>query len=348
MPTPQRLLLPPDIEITHGGTLRLAASLRRLGALPARALVIIDAHAPKAQVRQVRDSLLAAGVAADTLELIVSEPAKSMDTVLNIAARCLSLGLTRSDAVVAVGGGALCDMAGFAASVYRRGVRLVFVPTTLLCAVDAGIGGKNGVNFMGQKNMLGTTYPPHLTLIDPAVFASLPPHEIQNGLAEMVKYGVLIGGGLLRAVCRHPLSPRVLGACCAHKQRIVKKDLHDTGVRRTLNLGHTLAHAVESCSGFTVPHGQAVAMGLAAMTRACQKQGWLTTADGGRILGALRHHSLPTHIPYDFSALRDAILQDKKQTGRTMNLITIHGLGDVRVTAFEQEAGLALLRSGVL
>jgi 5-deoxy-5-amino-3-dehydroquinate synthase len=226
------------------------------------------------------------------------ERAKTLDTVEDLCRRWSRWGLTRADQVVAVGGGVVTDVAGFAAAVYHRGVGVVHVPTSLLAMVDAAIGGKTGVNLPEGKNLVGAFWPPAAVLCDIDALATLPERERRSGLGEMAKYHFLTGDDLLSL----PLADRV-AACVAIKARVVAADeREDPGNRRgraTLNYGHTLAHALESAGGYDLRHGEAVAIGLvyaAELSRALGRIDDARVAEHRRVLDA---YELPTAMPRD-------------------------------------------------
>ena len=204
------------------------------------------------------------------------ESAKSLETYVNLL-RFLSEGqLTRSDVIVALGGGVTGDLAGFTAATYQRGMDFIQLPTSLLSMVDSSVGGKTGVNLPTGKNQVGCFYQPKLVLCDPAVLRTLPEEEYRCGCAEIIKYAMLRSAAFMEDIYKTPVSSRpepVIEACVTAKRDLVEEDEYDHGRRQLLNLGHSFGHAVEACSGYTVLHGKAVAIGMAMVTRAAVAKG---------------------------------------------------------------------------
>jgi shikimate kinase/3-dehydroquinate synthase len=223
-------------------------------------------------------------------------------------------GATRSDLLVALGGGVVGDLAGFCAATFQRGMPVVQVPTTLVAQVDSAIGGKTGVDLPEAKNYVGAFHQPAAVLADPATLATLPPAELAAGYAEVVKTGLLVGGGLWDRLCRgaEPGDPEVIAACALAKIRIVAQDERDTGLRQLLNLGHTVAHAIETASGYArYRHGEAVGLGLLAELR-------LSGADGLReqVRALLESRGLPVSLDrsVELEQVIFATARDKKRT----------------------------------
>ncbi len=258
------------------------------------------------------------------------EAAKSLGTVERLCRRFAQLGVRRNDVVVAIGGGIVGDTAGFAAAVYHRGIAVVQVPTTLLAMVDSAIGGKTGVNLPEGKNLVGAFHQPIAVLADPTVLGTLPAREFDAGLGEVAKYAFLGDDELCTiletesaaVVARDPETvTRVVARCAAFKARVVVEDEHETrGTRATLNLGHTLAHALETAGGYGLLHGEAVAIGLvfaarlaAAMERIHPEQADAQIA----LLAALGLQTrVPADAPLDRSELLALMRRDKKSSGR--------------------------------
>ena len=239
------------------------------------------------------------------------ETAKTLETVEALCRGWAAWGLTRADAVVAVGGGVVTDTAGFAAAVYHRGVALVHVPTTLLAQVDAAIGGKTGVNLPEGKNLVGAFWQPSAVLCDTEVLERLPPREYRSGCGDMAKYHFLGATDLLDL----PLDERV-ARCVALKAAIVGTDERESGDRALLNYGHTLAHALETVGHYDLRHGEALGIGLvyaAGLARRLGRIGDERVAEHGRVVSG---YGLPTELPRDSdrSALVEIMGRDKKAT----------------------------------
>ena len=258
--------------------------------------------------------------AVETFTIAAGERSKSLATVEDLCRRFARFGLTRGDAVVAVGGGLVTDVAGFAAAVYHRGTPVVFVPTTLLGQIDAAIGGKTGVNLPEGKNLVGAFWQPSLVLCDTEVLATLPAAEYRSGLGEMAKYhflgGADSGAGDAAAMAELPLEQRI-ARCVTLKAEIVASDERESGRRMLLNYGHTLAHALEIAGGFGLRHGEAVAVGLVYAAEVAQRLGRI---DGDRVAEhrqVVSAYGLPVSLPAGTEAgeLIDLFGRDKKAVG---------------------------------
>ena len=236
----------------------------------------------------------------DTVLIGLGESVKTLQTVETIYRRFIELGVDRSTFVLAVGGGIVTDVAGFAASTYMRGLKFGFVSTTLLGQVDASVGGKNGVNVDGYKNMAGTFTQPQFVICDPGLLRTLPDREFRAGLAEVVKAD------------------------------IVERDEHESGDRRKLNLGHTLAHAIEKCSN-RMNHGEAVAVGTALIAGAAVKLGVLSEADRDRIVHVLMQLGFDLTPPVDVKRLLKEVGKDKKNEEGILRIVLPVGIGDCEV-----------------
>ena len=291
----------------------------------------------------VRDSRLAYETTDPCLALDVTEQSKSLETVQQIWDWFFELGLTRRDEVVAVGGGALTDMVGFACATYKRGVPYVNVPTTLLAMVDASTGGKTGINYRGLKNSIGVFYPPKETIIDTKWLETLPVKEMLSGFGELLKTG-LLDAALWPDVLQYDLETMPLDdlkplitRCVDVKERFVHADPHEEGLRKVLNLGHTFGHAVETCSGYTILHGQAVAMGMAAVTKAASEMGLCSKETSVRVLELLDRYELLRDIPFGLQEMYEAMLVDKKNNGSVTNLIVPVAIGNCRIMKIPTE-----------
>ena len=240
--------------------------------------------------------------------------------------------LTRTDCVIALGGGVTGDLAGFAASTFQRGIAFVQVPTTLLAAVDSSVGGKTAVNLSAGKNQVGTFYQPSLVLCDTDTLDTLPVRERNAGFAEVIKYGILSDEPLFHALETGCIDiSEVIERCVRCKAEIVAEDEHDLGKRRLLNLGHTFAHAIENRSGYMLLHGEAVAVGTAMICRAAVSKGLLRQEDCARILSLLKAYGLPVETGFPAEELYSTLLLDKKFSGGMLHLIVPHAVGHCEV-----------------
>lgn len=279
------------------------------------------------------------------------EAHKSLNQVARILDVLVANRFGRDCCVLALGGGVVGDMAGFAAACYQRGVRFVQIPTTLLAQVDSSVGGKTGVNHPGGKNLIGAFHQPVAVLADTDTLGTLPPRELRAGLAEIIKYGLICDPDLFRWLEEHierlldgdPDSmAHVIRRSCEIKAQIVGRDEHERGDRALLNLGHTFGHALESATGYRRwLHGEAVAAGLAMAARMSVECGLLAVSDEVRVLRVLERAGLPTRgIGVAPAAVREHMRLDKKVTGGRIRLVLMRGIGAAFVTAEYSEAAL--------
>ena len=275
----------------------------------------------------------------DTVLIGLGESVKTLQTVETIYRRFIELGVDRSTFVLAVGGGIVTDVAGFAASTYMRGLKFGFVSTTLLGQVDASVGGKNGVNVDGYKNMAGTFTQPQFVICDPGLLRTLPDREFRAGLAEVVKAAIIADADLFGRIenttfealrTDTDLLTDAVSAAIRVKADIVERDEHESGDRRKLNLGHTLAHAIEKCSN-RMNHGEAVAVGTAVIAGAAVKLGVLSEADRDRIVHVLMQLGFDLTPPVDVKRLLKEVGKDKKNEEGILRIVLPVGIGDCEV-----------------
>lgn len=313
------------------------------GVLPeARVVVVSDAT-----IDRLYHPLLAP---YDTVLIGTGESIKTLQTVETIYRRFIELGVDRKTFVLGIGGGIVTDVAGFAASTYMRGVRFGFVSTTLLGQVDASVGGKNGVNVDGYKNMAGTFTQPQFVICDPALLRTLPDREFRAGLAEVVKAAVIADGDLFTRLEQTTfetlrsdtdLLNDVISAAVRVKADIVEHDEKESGERRKLNLGHTLAHAIEKCSN-RMNHGEAVAAGTSLIAGAAVKLGVLREEDRQRIDSVLLHLGFELTPPVEVKRLLKEVGKDKKSEDGLLRIVLPVGIGDCEVRPMTREEFAAL------
>ncbi|MGM9661821.1 MAG: 3-dehydroquinate synthase [Oscillospiraceae bacterium] len=326
---------------------RYVAALTRAGT----AALIADETVYPLYGGVVEDSLRAAGLRVVSFVYRGGERAKNLATYGEILNFLAENRLSRSDVVVALGGGVTGDMAGFAAATYLRGVDFVQLPTTLLAAVDSSVGGKTAVDLPAGKNLAGAFCQPVLVLCDPETLRTLPEEQFRAGCAEVIKYGVLGNEPFFRELEQTPVAEQlehVISVCVGMKRDIVDEDEFDRGQRRLLNLGHTVGHAVEACSDFSIAHGEAVAIGMAVITRAAVKRGVCGEETLTRLLALLRRCGLPTETERGAEELYRAALSDKKMAEGKMHLVVPEAIGRCRVESIAAEEMLSWLRDGGL
>jgi len=280
------------------------------------------------------------GVHMKRLVVPSRETAKSQKWLFSLYAEALEHGMDRSSFIMALGGGVVGDLAGFAASTYMRGVRFVQVPTTLLAMVDSSVGGKTAINLPQGKNLVGSFYQPAQVTVNLDALKTLPEREYRTGLAEVVKYGVIFDREFFKYMERHvdgiaardqDVLAHLVGRCCEIKAEVVRFDERESGLREILNFGHTLAHSIESRHGYgKMRHGEAVAVGMvyAAHLSCIEKQ--LTQSDCDRIIGLIKRLGLPVHSPVaDWNVLHDTMQVDKKTVNGIPRFVLADRIGHV-------------------
>ena len=241
-------------------------------------------------------------------------------------------------------------MAGFAAAVYLRGIRYVQLPTTLLAAVDSSVGGKTAVDLTAGKNLAGAFCQPAAVICDTDCLKTLPPDVFADGAAEAVKTGVLSDEALFALFEDGTLTAdpgEVIARCVAYKAGVVERDEKEQGERKLLNLGHTVGHAIEKCSGYVIPRGHAVAAGLAVIARAAEALGWTEESLAARITACLSKNGLPTGTDYSAEALAEAALSDKKRAGGDITLVVPRKIGHCELRKVPVADLLPIIRAGL-
>lgn len=242
--------------------------------------------------------------------------------------------LTRSDLIIALGGGVVGDLAGFAAATYLRGIRYFQLPTTVLSAADSSVGGKTAIDLPAGKNLAGAFHHPSLVLCDTDCLNTLPDRVLRDGCAELIKYGILFDEDLFSHLFEYGFNfdrELVISRCVELKRNVVTLDEFDNGVRRLLNLGHTVGHAIEKCSAFAVTHGEAVAAGMAIVARSAVHAGICEVSAMEKLLSILRAFHLPVTTEYTAHDLANYAVSDKKRTGSHINMILPERIGYCRV-----------------
>ena len=317
-----------------------------LAPLGARAAAIVsDTHVAKLHAARLATSLEAAGLRVTRITVDPGEASKSFAALEQVCGAILDARIERGDLVIALGGGVVGDLAGFAAAIVRRGMRFVQVPTSLLAQVDSSVGGKTGINAPQGKNLIGAFHQPSLVLADTALLDTLPLREIRAGYAETVKYGLIDNRTFFDWCVANwpgiynggPEREHAVEIACRAKAAIVARDERETGDRALLNLGHTFGHALERMTGYDsarLIHGEAVALGMAQAFRFSHAQGLCSGQDAVRVEAHLREAGLPTRladIPGGVGSIDDllgAMAQDKKVTGGALTFILARGIGE--------------------
>lgn len=329
------------IHAGSGSLERIGPLCRELG-LGRLAAVVTNTTVGPLYYGRVAESLADAGFSPLRVEIPDGEEYKTSDTLNTIYDLLITGGLTRDSFIVALGGGVVGDMAGYAAATYLRGIPFVQVPTTLLSQVDSSVGGKTGINHPRGKNLIGAFYQPRAVVIDVETLTTLPEREYLAGMAEVVKYGVVLDRELfheveecvsLLLVRDRTVLTRIIMRCCAIKASVVEMDEREAGLRAVLNYGHTLGHAVETLAGYgAFLHGEAVAIGMLQAARLAEHRGEASAADTGRIRSLLISLKLPVELPvFAAEAYREVLLRDKKARDAGLSFVLNRGIGDFSI-----------------
>lgn len=312
-------------EVTIGRGLLDTVGRQAAGQWKGRsAAVVSDSTVAPLYLNRVKDSLERAGFRVHSFVFPAGEDQKNGGTYLKLLEFLAARRLTRADGLIALGGGVVGDLAGFAAATFLRGIGFLQLPTTLLAAVDSSVGGKTAIDLTNGKNLAGAFYQPQAVLCDLDTLDTLPAEVFADGCAEVIKYGVIGDPALLARLetVDFRVDPEELVArCVAQKRDLVEQDEFDTGARQLLNLGHTLGHGVEACSGYTVSHGRAVAIGMTLVTRAAVAFGRCPAEVLPRLRRLLERYGLPDATAYSAQALYEKTLSDKKRSGDTISLV---------------------------
>ena len=341
---PYRVTIGPGALSMLGETVRTLFPKARISAV-----ISDDAVFPLHGERALA-SLREAGLEADAIVVPHGEATKTAGTLVSLLNDLAARRVTRSDVLVALGGGMVGDLTGFAAAVYMRGVGYIQCPTTLLAAVDSSVGGKTAVDLPAGKNLMGAFWPPRSVLCSTDTLDTLPEAIFADGCAEVVKTAVLFDPELFDMLARDGLRfdrEAVIARCVAHKRDVVAEDEFDTGRRALLNLGHTLGHAVEARSDYKLSHGSSVAVGTAAVCRAAAKAGFCDTAVPAAVEELLQKLGLPTRTEYSIDELLPRMLADKKRSGGTVNVIVPERIGQCSVRPMTEKELRDFMEAGL-
>jgi 3-dehydroquinate synthase len=327
------------------GELALAAGLK-----PGRAAVITDSNVARLYGERMQKTLAAAGFDATTIEVAAGEASKSLATLEQVYDRLVAAQLDRSSVIFALGGGVVGDLAGFATATYLRGLALVQIPTTMTAQVDSALGGKTGINHRAAKNLIGAFHQPRAIVADVGTLASLPEREFREGLAEVIKYGAIMDAPMVAAL--ETAMPAILGRAPAqleqiverslrHKAAVVASDEREGGLRKILNFGHTIGHALEASAGYgSYFHGEAVAIGMVAAAMLSRAYAGLSAAEAERLMRLIEAAGLPSRMPSGWRGadFERALKLDKKRSGEGVEFVLIDRLGHAltRKLAFDE------------
>ena len=339
-----------DVIVDRGLMDRAGEYVRNLLPRARRAAVISDDNVAPLYLERLSRSLEQSDFEVLSYVFPHGETSKNGENFLKILSFLAAGQVTRSDVVIALGGGVVGDISGFAAASFLRGVSYVQIPTSLLAMVDSSVGGKTAIDLPEGKNLAGAFCQPEVVLCDLDTLDTLMPEFFIDGSAEVIKYGVLEDELLFSHLMEKGLNfekEYVISRCVEIKRDYVCEDEFDTGVRRKLNLGHTVGHAVENCSHYLVSHGRAVAIGLAIIARACARRGLCDEKCRDDILRGLKALSLPTETSFSSAELLQPMLSDKKRTGATVSLIIPRIVGRCDILPIPVEELENFVKSGL-
>jgi len=303
-----------------------------------RCIIVSDSAVAPLHGERLLAVLAGVGLKADLIAFPAGESSKSMATVVDLAERLISLGADRRSALIALGGGVVGDVCGFTASIFMRGIPYVQFPTSLIAMVDSSIGGKTGIDLPAGKNMLGSFHQPKAVFMELEYLKTLPPREVVNGMAEIIKYGIIddpelfdiLESNLTRVLDRDlDQIERIVAKAARIKKGIVEIDETEMGLRRILNFGHTIGHAVEAESGFTVSHGHAVGLGIIGASLLSEKMKYLNSGDRARITALIRSAGLPVRLPGGISpaGILSRFRFDKKRAAGKNRFVLLKKIG---------------------
>ncbi len=315
-----------------------------------KAILVSDDQVAPLYADAAANSLSSAGYRVERYVISHGEAFKNAVEYIKLLEFLAAAHLTRTDVLLALGGGVVGDLTGFAAATYLRGIPFVQIPTSLLAMVDSSVGGKTAIDLQGGKNLAGAFYQPYLVLCDPEVLRTLPQEYYHDGCAEIVKYGMIADNTLFCELERDGMhqESKIIETCISIKRDIVQKDEHDTGIRQILNFGHTVGHAIEKESHFSISHGHAVAMGMAEVTRASVSAGLCHATCMKRLEVLLQKLSLPACSPFSMEDLSAAMLSDKKRNGDHISLIVPREIGRCEAYTIPVNQVTAFLLAGKL
>ena len=339
-----------DVIVGSGVLCQLGQRLKTLSNAQ-QVAVISDSHVFPLYGEAVVDNLRNAGF-QQVISFVfpAGEESKCGKTYLEILEFLARNRMTRSDCIVALGGGVVGDITGFAAATFLRGIDYIQLPTTLLSAVDSSVGGKTGIDLDAGKNLAGAFCQPRMVLCDTDTLNTLPEDIFRDGCAEVIKYGVLYDEALFHHLACHGLGfhrEEVIARCVELKRDVVAQDEFDLGLRQMLNLGHTVGHSIENLSHYRIAHGKAVAMGMAIIARAAANKGHCTTHVRDQILDTLTLFGLPVRTDFSADALAQVALSDKKRSGGSVNLVIPAAIGRCFLEKTPVEGLQSLIEAGL-
>ncbi len=329
-----------DILIENGILKKAGKQLKKRLPKSRTWMIVTDAHVNALYGDAVEASIREAGLNVSRFVLPPGEATKSLAKLEEVYHALCAAGISRGDGLLALGGGVIGDLAGFAAATYLRGIPFAQAPTSLLAQVDSAVGGKVAVDLPEGKNLVGNFYQPKLVLLDPEALNTLPDRVFADGMGEVIKYGCIRDAALFDLLVSTPgraaLMPHmtdIIAKCVAIKADIVSRDERDTGERMLLNFGHTLAHAIETLQSYAgLSHGEAVSVGMHLICRLAEAKGLTESGTADAIVRCLHAHSLPSLVSLgDTQKLLDILHRDKKNLGKSLFVVLLNKIGDSRL-----------------
>ncbi len=298
---------------------------------PCKLCVVTDSNVGALYAEELLITLADAGFETCIFRFEAGEKNKTTSTLVSMLEYMARQELTRADAVVALGGGVTGDLAGFAASVYMRGIKYVQIPTSLLACLDSSVGGKTATDLAAGKNYVGTFWQPSLVICDYGLLDTLPKERYADGLAEAIKCGVIRSRELFQYLGGVSPDPgQIIRQSIEIKKAVVEEDEREQGLRAVLNFGHSVGHAIEKCSNYTITHGYAVGIGMVVISKAAYNRGLVSEDFSVPISVLLEHCGLPTEAPFSAADLAEAMLADKKRRGNQIKLVIAEEIGKAK------------------
>lgn len=322
------------------------------GLTPAKkAMIVTDETVADLYLERAERSLKNSKIEVAKFVIPSGETSKSTENLVRLWETLAENQLTRSDIIIALGGGVVGDLAGFASATYLRGIKYIQVPTTLLAMTDSSVGGKTAVDLKSGKNLAGAFYQPCAVICDPDTLKTLPSETFSDGVAEVIKYGMINRPEIIDKLFEYDRSndsllDEIISLCIEDKRDIVLNDEFEHGERALLNFGHTAAHAIEKLSDYAITHGSAVAIGMMIVARASVNMGLCTSDTPETLAALLDKFALPSETEYSAEMLAEAALGDKKRSGNKINLILSYGVGDARICPTDIDELCEIFRKG--
>lgn len=348
-----------EIEVKASGSYKVVIGDNLLGKIgdyvkellnPIKTVIVTDDVVDSLYSETVENSLKSSGFEVVKFVIENGEKSKNGQNFLKICEFLAENHITKSDLIIALGGGVVGDLAGFVSASYLRGIKFIQVPTTLLAAVDSSVGGKTAIDIESGKNLVGAFYQPKLVLCDYSTLFTLKEEVFTDGCAEVIKYAVIGNKELFNHLLENGKDfdlEYVISECVRMKRDIVEKDEFDSGERQKLNLGHTIGHSIELCSNFEISHGSAVAIGLAIISRASAKKGLCSENTAENIIEILKEFDLPTDSSFSAEELNKPALSDKKRSGNSLNLVIPYDIGDSRLLKSDVKDLITYIEAGI-